>query len=63
MICRSLAKEEYSKHLHHTDNGLVAYRDEAPAYVIKEFEEINAEYRKILRIEFIKIKDKASEED
>jgi len=63
MICRSLAKDEYKRYLHDTDEGDVAYRDEAPAYVIKEFEEINAEYRKILGIEFIKIKDKAPKED
>ena len=63
MMYPKLMLLEYSIYLYETKNGPVAYRDEAPEHVIREFEEINKEHHRIVGKDFITIKDKYPEED
>ena len=56
MIFRQLADPEYSAYIDKTDDGLVCIREETPENILKELEEINEEYKKILKIDFIKFK-------
>lgn len=56
MIFQQLLNPEYSIYLEETEDGLVCVRKETPEKILKEFEEINQEYKKILKLDFIKFK-------